>query len=110
MEVIKMKIEDLPSDIDPEIRPLVEALVERGVNTNYSCQGGPGHESRHPAIGFDVRSLDDATTVKNVLHALGHMHFDINVVVTRKGYDLGCPFGWIRFHEKPKPAYPALQL
>jgi hypothetical protein len=38
--------------LDPEIRRYVEALVEAGVETFESCQGGQGHSYPEPTVRF----------------------------------------------------------
>ena len=40
------------SDLDPGIRPYVEALKAAGVQTFESCQGGPGHAAPEPVVMF----------------------------------------------------------
>lgn len=40
------------SDLDPGIRPYVEALRDAGVETFESCQGGPGHAVPEPMVRF----------------------------------------------------------
>lgn len=37
-------------DMDPHIRPLVDALLAEGVETFESCQGGKGHAFPEPTI------------------------------------------------------------
>ncbi len=38
--------------LDPKIRPIVELLRERGVETFESCEGGEGHAFYEPTVRF----------------------------------------------------------
>jgi len=42
---------DLP--LDPGIRKIVEILLECGVETFESCEGGPGHACPEPTVKFE---------------------------------------------------------
>ncbi len=44
-----------PPDIDPAIRPLVEAFNRAGIETASSCQGGEGHAADLPRITFNTQ-------------------------------------------------------
>ena len=44
--------------LDPEIRPIVLALLEGGVETFESCQGGRGHCFAEPTVRFEGDSSE----------------------------------------------------
>ena len=44
--------EDYDPPLDPDIAPYVAALLEAGVETFESCQGGEGHAFPEPTIRF----------------------------------------------------------
>ena len=43
---------EIITDLDPGIRDAVVLLRGHGIDTNSSCQGGPGHGYSHPVIFF----------------------------------------------------------
>lgn len=45
------RAEDYPN-LDPGIRRAVQALVDHGIETFESCEGGPGHAYPEPAVRF----------------------------------------------------------
>ena len=49
---------NLPSNIDPLIRPAVKILNEHGFKTFESCQGGEGHAFLEPTIRFEGSEFD----------------------------------------------------
>lgn len=44
--------QDLVARVDPGIAPAVRVLLEAGVETFESCQGGPGHCFPEPTVRF----------------------------------------------------------
>lgn len=38
--------------VDPKIAPIVRLLMEAGIETFESCQGGPGHAFFEPTVRF----------------------------------------------------------
>ncbi len=43
---------DFEPPLDPGIRRAVEILVQAGIETYESCEGGPGHSYAEPAVRF----------------------------------------------------------
>jgi hypothetical protein len=50
--VLTVTYEDLRTALDPDIRLAVMVLMQHGVETYESCQGGPGHAYPEPTIAF----------------------------------------------------------
>jgi hypothetical protein len=48
----------VPQSLDPGIAPFVRALVEGGIETYESCQGGTGHAVPEPMVRFHGDSAE----------------------------------------------------
>lgn len=48
----------VPPCLDPGIAPYVQALVEGGIETYESCQGGAGHAVGEPMVRFHGNSAE----------------------------------------------------
>jgi hypothetical protein len=49
--------------LDPGIEAYVRALVDEGVETSESCEGGPGHAYPEPTIEMPIRFREAAISV-----------------------------------------------
>jgi hypothetical protein len=76
---------DLPDDIDPGIRPLVELLNRNGLKTTASCQGGEGHEWRRPAV-----RVVPSESRPQALHALADELARVLIQHGYTGFSIGC--------------------
>lgn len=58
LEERRQLIRDLLVKLDPGIARAVVILIEAGVETFESCEGGPGHSFPEPTIRFSGRQMD----------------------------------------------------
>jgi len=75
--------------VDPEIRPLVQLLNEAGVETDWSCSGGPGHMLLRPTIQARTSPFPrweelqaQKQRIEQVMARLGNTEYWLSLVFT----------------------------